>query len=161
MFQSTKTSVDAHISRAAACINFEQEVCYDRPSRRVLTMNARFWDDIMISKSQMQYNREAPTAFLDIGERRLAKHAPVAQALRAAAAPVVEEIIALARLQVERWEENSLCSKDYILAWRQLLKDPAEAAQILEERSSRAAALRQNSPFVATVRKFQAQAHAA
>lgn len=100
-------------------------------------------------------------AFLDIGERRLAKHVPVALALRVASAPEVDEIISLANLQVERWEKNSLCSKDYISAWRELLKHPSDAASILEERSSRAAALRQNSPFVASVRKFQALAHAA
>jgi hypothetical protein len=115
----------------------------------------------MLSNSQMHNDQGASMAFLDIGERRLAKHAPVAQALRAASAPVVNEIISLANLQVERWEKNSLCSRDYISAWRELLKRPRDAASILEERSSRGAALRQNSPFVASVRKFQALAHAA
>lgn len=99
--------------------------------------------------------------FSDIYERRLAKHVPVALALRAASAQVVNEIVSLANLQIERWEMNSLCSKDYICAWRELLKRPSEAASILEERSLRAAALRQNSPFVASVRKFQALAHVA
>jgi hypothetical protein len=115
----------------------------------------------MKSNSPMQNNPGASMAFLDISEHRLAKHVPVALALRAASAPVVDEIISLANLQVERWEKNALCSKDYISAWRELLKHPSDAASILEERSSRAAALRQNSPFVASVRKFQALAHAA
>lgn len=94
--------------------------------------------------------------FSDISERRLAKHEPIALALRAASAQVIDEIISLANLQVELWEKNSLCSKDYISAWRELLKHPSDAASILEERSARAAALRQNSPFAASVRKFQA-----
>ena len=99
--------------------------------------------------------------FSDVCERRLVKHSQVAHALRNALPIVVDEIISLATLQVELWEKNSLCSKDYIVAWRELLKRPVEAACILEERSSRADALRQNSPFVATVRKFQRLARAA
>jgi hypothetical protein len=96
----------------------------------------------------------------DANERRLVKHAQVARALRQQST-LADEIIALAELQVNLWEENSLCSQDYIDAWRELLKHPVAAASILEERSSRASALRQNSPFVASVRKFQALAHAA
>lgn len=96
----------------------------------------------------------------DVNERRLVKHVQVARALREGSS-AADEIIALAEIQVERWEKNSLCSKDYIVAWRDLLKHPVEAASILEERSARAAALRQNSPFVASIRKFQALAHAA
>lgn len=49
----------------------------------------------MISNSQIQYNNGA---FLDIDERRLAKHVPVALALRTAPAPIVNEIIFLANL---------------------------------------------------------------
>ena len=112
----------------------------------------------MISNSQIQHNNGASSVFLDIDERRLAKHVPVASALRAASAPIANEIIYLANLQVDSWEKNSLCSSDYIFAWRELLKCPNDAASILEERSSYAAALRQNSPFVASVRKFQAKA---
>jgi hypothetical protein len=115
----------------------------------------------MKSNPHPQNNPRAPMAFLDVSERRLAKHMPVARALRDASSPLVDEIISLANMQLELWERDSLCSKDYISAWRELLKHPAEAAAMLEERSSRAAALRQNSPFVATVRKFQSLAHAA
>ncbi|KAB0325092.1 hypothetical protein LSO07_15620 [Janthinobacterium sp. PLB04] len=107
----------------------------------------------MASNSKIQYNNGP---FLDIDERRLAKHVPVALALRTAPAAIVNEIIFLANLQVESWEKSLLCSRDYISAWRELLKRPSDAASILEERSSRAAALRQNSPFVASVRKFHA-----
>lgn len=113
---------------------------------------------IMINNLQIQHSDGASLAFLDIDERRLAKHVPVASALRAAPAQIVNEIIHLANLQTDSWEKNSLCSSDYISAWRELLKRPNDAASILEERSSHAAALRQNSPFVASVRKFQVRA---
>ncbi len=99
--------------------------------------------------------QESGAAFLEIAERRLAKHVPVARALREGSPTTIAEIIALAHVQVELWEKGSLCSGDYIATWRALLQDPAKAADVLEERSSRADALRQNSPFVATVRKFK------
>lgn len=87
-------------------------------------------------------------------------------AVEVAPLDAVRQIMAIAaqerhrHLQLAKWQENSVCSKDYIAAWCELLKNPA-AATVLQERSSRAAALRQNSPFVTTVRKFQSLAHAA
>ncbi len=116
---------------------------------------------IMRSNLNMQSNQAAGMSAQDVNERRLVKHVQVARALREGPSSVADEIIALAEIQVNLWEKESLCSKDYIVAWRNLLKQPVEAASMLEERSSRAAALRQNSPFVASVRKFQALAHAA
>lgn len=98
---------------------------------------------------------------VDVNERRLDKHRPVARALRGGIATGADEILTLAHAQVALWERGHLCSQDYIDAWKELLQHPQRAAQILEERSSRAAALRQNSPFVASVRKFQALANAA
>lgn len=97
----------------------------------------------------------------DVNERRLVKHRLVAHALRGGVAAGADEVLALAHVQLKLWEQGQLCSRDYIDAWKDLLQDPHRAAHILEERSSRAAALRQNSPFVASVRKFQALAHAA
>jgi len=104
---------------------------------------------------------QAVVSAADVNERRLDKHRPVARALRDGAAVDADEILALAHGQVALWEQRCLCSQDYIDAWKELLQHPQRAAQILEERSSRAAALRQNSPFVASVRKFQALANAA
>lgn len=92
----------------------------------------------------------------DAIERRLVKHRPVATALRGGVAAGADEVLALAHAQITLWEQQNLCSQDYIDAWKELLQHPLHAAQILEERSSRAAALRQNSPFVASVRKFDA-----
>lgn len=104
---------------------------------------------------------QASGAAADVNERRLDKHRPVARALRGGAAAGADEVLALAHRQIALWEREQLCSQDYIDAWKKLLQHPLHAAQILEERSSRAAALRQNSPFVASVRKFRALAHAA
>lgn len=103
----------------------------------------------------------AEAAAADVNERRLDKHRPVARALRGGAAAGADEVLTLARAQVALWESGHLCSQDYIDAWKELLRHPLRAAQVLEERSSRAAALRQNSPFVASVRKYQALANAA
>lgn len=104
---------------------------------------------------------QAVVSVADVDERRLDKLRPVARALRGGAAAGADEVLTLAYAQVALWERERLCSQDYIDAWKELLQHPQRAAQLLEERSSRAAALRQNSPFVASVRKFQALANAA
>lgn len=91
----------------------------------------------------------------DVIERRLVKHKQVAKALRDGAGAGADEILALAHAQIMLWEQGQLCSQDYIDAWKELLKNPFDAARVLEERSAHAAALRQNSPFVGSVRKFQ------
>lgn len=96
----------------------------------------------------------------DASERRLVKHRPVAITLRGGPATGANEVLALAHTQITLWEQQNLCSQDYIDAWKELLQDPLQAAQILQERPSRAAALRRNSPFVASVRKFAASGKA-
>lgn len=144
--------------RRPDCIFFEQCVlCYSHQQHRAQRPVSNI---IMVSNPQRQASLREHEAFQAPAERRLVNHKSVAKALRSAAPSVVDEIISLAYIQVAKWEDDSLCSKDYIAAWRELLKDPVAAAAVLEERSSRAAALRQNSPFVATVRKFQSLAHA-
>lgn len=110
--------------------------------------------------SNLHIDQLAAMAELDLNERRLVKHRPVALALRSRS-PVADEVIELAQVQIDRWKKHSLCSSDYISAWENLLQNPDKAASVLEERTPRAAALRQNSPFVASVRKFNALAHAA
>lgn len=88
-------------------------------------------------------------------EQRLQKHLPVARALRdPSQAPTV---VAEARQQVSLWRNKNLCSLDYIEAWENLLDAPVQAAAVLEDAfSSSAVQLRQNSPFVASVRRFKA-----
>ena len=77
-----------------------------------------------------------------VDEQRREKHLPVAEA----------------RQQVALWRSKNLCSADYIEAWESLLNVPVQAAEVLEDAfSSSAVQLRQNSPFVASVRRFKIQ----
>lgn len=62
------------------------------------------------------------------------------------------EIVASAMRQVKLWRKNRLCSSDYIDAWTNLLENPNQAADMLEQQSIDANQLRQNSPFVSIVR---------
>ena len=94
-----------------------------------------------------------------VNDQRRIKHLPVAHALRDPSLAV--SIIALAKAQVQLWRDRGLCSGDYIAAWDEILQEPARAAAILEEQSVRAVQLRQNSPFVSSVRRFNALIHAA
>lgn len=95
----------------------------------------------------------------EVNEQRRLKHLPVALALRNPLLAV--QIIAAAKAQVQLWREKHLCSGDYISAWDALLVEPAKAAAVLEEESAYAAQMRQNSPFVAAVRRLNSLAHAA
>ena len=88
-----------------------------------------------------------------VNERRQQKLLPVARALvDPASAP---EVVRLAMGQVKLWRTKQICSPDYIDAWEDLLRHPKEAARVLQDPSPYAAQLRQNSPFVAVVRKMQ------
>lgn len=79
-------------------------------------------------------------------QRKLA-HTRVAALLSSDAdAPAV---VAYAKQQIGKWQQQGLCSMDYISAWSMLLEQPKQAAQVLLEDSPRAVRLRQNSPFAA------------
>jgi hypothetical protein len=110
--------------------------------------------------SQLQLDKLAARAAQEvINEQRRVKHLPVANALRNPSSAL--SIISLAKIQLQLWRDHNLCSADYIDAWDELLKQPMRAAALLEEHSLRAVQMRQNSPFVASVRQFKAMAHAA
>lgn len=89
----------------------------------------------------------------EANERRRQDLLPVARALRDPR--LAGEVIASARRQVSLWRSRKLCSRDYIEAWEALLSKPEQAAEVLEDKSPIAEQLRQNSPFVASVRKFR------
>jgi hypothetical protein len=94
-----------------------------------------------------------------INERRRTKHLPVARALRDPAS--AQAVIVAAKIQIHLWREKNLCSYDYISAWECLLLHPEQAADMLEAHSLEAIQLRQNSPFVASVRHFRETDNAA
>lgn len=58
-------------------------------------------------------------------------------------------LMAAARREVQRWEANALCSRDYIERWREWLALPvAEMVQVMcSDAQGWGAAMRQNSPF--------------
>ncbi len=99
--------------------------------------------------SRQQLARHAHTAQT---EARRQWHLPVAQGLRAPL--LAATIIAAASVQIELGKARKLCSQDYIAGWEALLATPLMAAQLLEQQSDYAAQMRQNSPFVATVRQY-------
>ncbi len=94
-----------------------------------------------------------------VNERRQQNLLPVALAL--ADPECAPEIVRLAMCQVQLWRKNQICSDDYIDAWEGLLKQPKEAARVLQDPSPYSVQLRQNSPFVTVVRKMQGLMNAA
>lgn len=78
--------------------------------------------------------------------RRLVAHAWIASRLRGG--QDVDEIIAAAESQIELWQRDRLCSRDYIDAWRDVIAcGPQRIAGVLEERSQYGIRMRQNTPF--------------
>ncbi|GHU17724.1 hypothetical protein FACS189475_02020 [Betaproteobacteria bacterium] len=54
-----------------------------------------------------------------------------------------------ALLQVDKWENGALCSRNYITAWRNILKmnSPVELRESMLRTDDEGIALRQNTPF--------------
>lgn len=90
----------------------------------------------------------------EVDERRRQSLLSVACALRDPS--LSDEVVKDAMRQVDLWRSKKICSRDYVEAWEALLKHPEQAAKLLEEKSPYATQLRQNSPFVSTVRKYKA-----
>lgn len=109
-----------------------------------------FMDNELKSRQMLALARQEKLA---LDERRREKHLPVACALRNPRQAAA--IIAEASEQIRLWRSRQLCSADYIRAWEWLLKQPVEAANVLESRSLRSVQLRQDSPFVAAVRRWK------
>ncbi|HEY0843389.1 hypothetical protein [Methylotenera sp.] len=78
-------------------------------------------------------------------QKRKLAHAKVADLLRERNIDVIN----FAFNQINKWQENKLCSLDYIEEWSSLIKSPDKAADLLLEDSPRAIRLRQNTPFSA------------
>lgn len=89
---------------------------------------------------------------LALDEQRRQKHLSIAQALLDPAQSVA--IIDSAWEQVHLWRSRQLCSACYIEAWEKLLRDPKKAAEVLKAKDPWAVQLRQNSPFVGSIRRL-------
>ena len=106
-------------------------------------------DDVRSLRSRQLEARQQQNI---VNEKRRCNHLPSAAALRD---PLqARPIIVAATIQIERWRKERLCSNDYICAWEALLANTERAAALLEEISPSAAQMRQNSPFVTSIREL-------
>jgi hypothetical protein len=112
---------------------------------------------IMVSELQMR-QQQARKQQQELNENKRKKLLVVARALRDPLRS--REVVISAMQQVRLWRERNLCSSDYIEAWEALLEQPVQAANMLEDQSQYAVQLRQNSPFVSVMRKYES-VHAA
>ena len=78
------------------------------------------------------------------------KHRRIAITLLTAAEYDRQEMIGQAKQMVDRWQEEKLCSPDYIARWRSWLEMPvADLAKAMTSTDDAwAKPMRQNSPFV-------------
>lgn len=95
--------------------------------------------------------RQAREEKLRADASRMVRHAHIAAMLRD---PNLSDLVVSEGLkQVDLWRAHKLCSQDYIESWAYLLAHPILAADMLEDQSSQAVQLRQNTPFAALLIK--------
>ncbi|KFX62369.1 hypothetical protein [Paraburkholderia fungorum] len=100
----------------------------------------------IMPSDRLQARRVARRQQEERDNRRFAAHQRIASNLRAGRD--VEETIAAANCQIELWQRDRLCSRDYIEAWRNVIAcGPRRIADVLEERSPYGIRMRQNTPF--------------
>lgn len=99
--------------------------------------------------------REARKVQRQVESLRLLKHHRIALVL-AAAAGAAAAPIDMALETVDRWERDHLCSPEYVQRWRQWLARPAGELVVLITSTDDpwALAMRQNSPFHASTRRY-------
>ena len=67
-----------------------------------------------------------------------------------------QDVIAKAQARIQKWEEQDLCSRFYIDAWKRLLNsDPSHMEQEVCNGAPQAHALAQNSPFSFLMKEVQ------
>jgi hypothetical protein len=81
--------------------------------------------------------------------RRLIAHQQIALELLTGTARSREALIAAAQAEVDRWQRERLCSRDYIARWREWLRKPVPklAKLMASDADGWGTAMRQNSPF--------------
>jgi len=102
---------------------------------------------------QHDERRAARSAQRQLEQERLAWHQHLAIELLCAPAPKRKSTMAQALREVQRWQDQQLCSADYIDRWRQwLVLDVRQLAQTMcGDADGWGGAMRQNSPFRASV----------
>lgn len=103
----------------------------------------------LVPKSRLE-RREARLRLAAVEDQRLIRHLRIGTQLLASQPHEARRMVEGALERVARWENEALCSRDYIERWRALLALPA--AQLVAEMCGDAdgwgAALRQNSPWL-------------
>lgn len=84
--------------------------------------------------------------------QRLMRHQQLAIDLLCAPIEGQQQVLQAARKEIERWQDEQLCSADYIQRWRHWLALPlAELAPLMcSDAGGWGSAMRQNSPFTAS-----------
>lgn len=101
-----------------------------------------------MDRKRFQHAREEK---LRADASRMEKHAHIAAMLRD---PKLSALVVSEGLkQVEIWRAQKICSPDYIESWSCLLAHPLLAADMLEDESTKAIQMRQNTPFAALLLK--------
>lgn len=105
-------------------------------------------DQLLVAGSQLE-RREARMKQAEIEQKRLIKHLRIGNRLLASAPHDAQSMVNEAMNRVARWEQEGLCSRDYIERWRAMLSGPR--AELVEAMCGEAdgwgPALRQNSPW--------------
>ncbi len=104
---------------------------------------------------ELQERQMARRAQQQTEQKRILWHQRVVIALLCAAPYQRRRMLARARDEVQRWQEQRLCSPDYIKRWRKWLAlDLRELAQVMcADAGGWGNAMRQNSPFRASTDK--------
>jgi prevent-host-death family protein len=93
--------------------------------------------------------RAARAAQRQLEQDRLMRHQHIGIELLCAATAEQARILRAARREVDRWEAEGLCSRDYIERWREWLALPVRdlVRAMCSEAQGWGVAMRQNSPF--------------
>lgn len=112
----------------------------------------QFWPDAQAAAQAelLQQRRLARLNQTVVEKDRLIRHQRIALALALAPEDERQRLLAAARAVVARWQQEQLCSTDYIARWSDILQLPlADMAQAMTGPDNPwGPALRQNSPWV-------------
>lgn len=105
-------------------------------------------DQALVPKSRLE-RREARLKQAAVEDQRLIRHLRIGTHLLASPPDEARRMVEGALERVARWENEALCSRDYIEHWRALLALPAAqlVAAMCGDADGWGTALRQNSPW--------------
>jgi prevent-host-death family protein len=130
----------------ALLATLEEPVCIERHGKPVAYLFSAA--DRPLSEQAVE-RRIARLAQAGVEKDRLARHQQIAVELLVSPRKTAQVRIRAAQAEVDRWQRDGMCSRDYIRRWRKLLALPvAELAQAMSsDLEGWGIALRQNSPW--------------